>query len=171
MAIPAPNQNTILMREHEFRSTKRKDLVLDTGSSSFVPIQKKGLGFFNYQLIDLKDVSVNNNIDHTSHANINSNLVIITFVSTALIVIYLILTLRAWSKVRKHQKEKVEDYDTSYNSRYNENYDSMEGVPHLSATDSPMIVDSSPNTPQGSLISLMTLSSLSDERKSSYSYV
>lgn len=52
MGIPDPRQDPVLLREHQFRSTLERELVVPEETHSFVPVREQGLGLMNYDLVD-----------------------------------------------------------------------------------------------------------------------
>lgn len=59
MTVPQAQNDPVLLIEHQYRNTKNIELVLPEESNIFEPVEKKGLGTFNYKLVDIDSISEN----------------------------------------------------------------------------------------------------------------
>lgn len=163
MAIPQPEQDTILMREHAFKNSRDLGIILSPEPKSFQPIKKAGLGTFNYKLVDLKSVDSSTILGESPRGSIQ----MYKFFSVLTISIFLlVLFYKAFQKYKTQNystriKEKVDDDIEQQSFVYNEL-----GLPQLISTpSSASLVSSFPDTPNASLIGLHILPNNSTDEK------
>lgn len=124
MTVPLPEHDTILMREHLFRRTKNLDVVLSGDSGAFKPIKERGLGLFNYKLVDMDSISEQGHIVEGRLEKVvgkvlsflSGSTVVFLFalslLSLAVFVLYVTCTQVKTMVARSRKKEKVDDIET-----------------------------------------------------------
>lgn len=111
MAVPLPQYDPVLMREHLFRDTHQLDAVLSDESNAFRPIKEAGLGLFNYRLVKMDSVSENEGLRSVSFNDIIGGA--IKFTQTAIVdvlllvlVVALVILLVSWLYPKYSHKKK-----------------------------------------------------------------
>lgn len=111
MAVPLPQYDPVLMREHLFRDTNQLEAVLSKDSDTFRPVKEAGLGLFNYRLVNVDSVSESEGLQSTSFRDIMACALKFTQATVIDIILFvllvsLILLLFSWLYPRGNLKKK-----------------------------------------------------------------
>lgn len=127
MAVPLPQYDSVLMREHLFRDTNQLEAVLSKDTDTFRPVKEVGLGLFNYRLVNIDSVSESEGLQSTSFRDIMARALKFTqatIIDTILfvLIVSLILLLFSWLypkvnfKKKGFSKQESVDLENQYSS-------------------------------------------------------